>query len=189
MKDRILHFLTDLDSTLAPVAAGARLDLYHLGRSALVWKHGFTAVTDDIDVVQPAGEEWLMAEALRLFGRGTPKADGHGLYLEVVPSALPPMPSGYRNRATEAVERWGVIRLFHLDDHDLAATKLRRFSSKDRDDIRRLCDLELLAADVLEARLEKAFWYVLPKDGDPFRDLAFANLLIVQKYLNEGVWG
>ncbi len=47
MRDRILHFLNDLDAALVPHAEGERLDLYHIGRSALVWKHGFVAATHD----------------------------------------------------------------------------------------------------------------------------------------------
>ena len=58
-----------------------------------------------------------------------------------------------------------------------------RFASKDREDIRMLCDLGLLEEDKLEQTLEMAFRYNLPKDGDPFRDYAFEHLRIVQRYL------
>jgi Nucleotidyltransferase of unknown function (DUF6036) len=189
VKDRILRFLNDLDTGLVPHANGERLDLYHIGRSALVWKHGFIAATQDVDVVKPQGDERLMALALSLFGKGTGKAKDHGLFLEEVVSAFPPLPAGFRNRATEAAEQWVVIRLFHLDDHDLAVSKLRRFAAKDREDVRNLCDLGLLDPAVLEQRLESALWHIHPKDGDPFRDVPFANLRIVQKYLSDGVWG
>ena len=40
VKDRIVRFLNALDTALVPVAADERLDLYHIGRSAI---HGFYA--------------------------------------------------------------------------------------------------------------------------------------------------
>ncbi len=53
MKDRIVRFLNAVDAALVPFAMGERLDLYHIGRSALVWKHGFQSTTEDVDVVRP----------------------------------------------------------------------------------------------------------------------------------------
>jgi hypothetical protein len=105
------------------------------------------------------------------------------LYLEVVEQGLPPVPAGYEKRATRAEGPWRVIELYHLDPHDLAATKLRRFAPKDRADVRLLCDRDLLDPDRLEEILEKAFWFTLEKDGDEFRDAAFRSLRTVQRYL------
>lgn len=190
MKDRILRFLTDIDAALVPTAGGEHLRLYHIGRSSLAWAYGFTSATVDIDVVHLGQDDSrLMTEALRVFGRGTPKAAEHGFYLERVPEGLPPVPAGFDRRAREVEERWLVIRLFHLEPHDLAATKLKRFSLKDREDVRELCDRGLLDPVVLEARLASAFLFSLPKDGDPYRDAAFEHLRIVQNYLRTGAWG
>lgn len=192
MRDRILRFLTDLDTALVPLAGGERLDLYHLGRSALVWKHGFAATTYDVDVVGIEGEGQLMTEALRLFGHATPKAQEHGLYLQLVPPGLPPVPAKYKERASEAVEGWVVIRLFELDDHDLAVTKLGRFKPRDTEDLRLMCEEGLLDASTLETRLEGVMWSRKDwheEDGGPEYARAFANLRVVQKFLREGVWG
>lgn len=183
MKERILAFLNSLDRALAVPAAGNTLDLYHIGRSALVWAYDYAATTSDIDILQPAGGEELVALALRLFGRGTEQATRHGLYLEVVNPGFPPMPGGYEKRARQVKGEWAVLRVYHLDPHDLAASKLRRFATKDREDIRQLCDLGLLEPIQLETILEKAFRWNLEKDGDEYRDHTFANLHIVQKYL------
>ena len=189
MKDRILRFLTELDTALVAVAAGERLDLYHIGRSAVAWQYGIAELTDDMDVIQPAGGTTpLMAEALRLFGKGTANARAHDLYLEVVPAGLPPVPPGCRNRATEYPGGWAVVRLFHLDPHDLAATKLKRFAGKDRQDIRWLCDLDLLDPDVLHARLRTAWHSEKDEDdGDHEQTRAFTNLRTVQKYLRNEI--
>jgi hypothetical protein len=192
MKDRIIAFLNDLNRALKPIADGERLDLYHIGRSALVWKHGFVAATVDVDVITQHGNERLMSEAIRVFGAGTDKAKEHDLYLEEVPAGLPPVWGGCFKRATEVAERWSVIRLFHLEDHDFAVTKLKRFSAKDREDIRIMCDQGLLNPDTLTERVRAA--YLLhneqnpDKDDDPSAEAAFANLKVVAKYLNVGEW-
>ena len=188
MTERILRFLNDLDGSLVGSAAGERLTLYHVGRSSLVWRTGLSSTTEDVDVIQPGGSGRLLNEALLLFGKGTPKAIAHGLYLEQVPKGLPPVPGGFDKRAEEIEQPWKVLRLFHLEPHDLAATKLKRFASRDREDIRAMCDANLLTPEQLQVRLESAFRYTMEKDGDPNRDAAFAHLNVVQRYLREGRW-
>jgi hypothetical protein len=183
VKDRILALLTAIDEALAAAAPGTSLEVYHIGRSALVWEYDYIATTSDIDILQPKGGEELVELALKLFGRGTDKANEHGLYLEVVNPGLPPMPGGYESRAHRVEGPWKVLKVYHLDPHDLAASKLRRFATKDRADIRQLCDLGHLDPDKLEQILEKAFPFNLEKDGDEFRDKPFSNLRIVQCYL------
>ncbi len=187
MKARIEAFLADLDSSLVGTAGNEHLDIYHIGRSALVWQYDYTATTQDIDILRPAGGANLLEWALQLFGKGTAKAEQHGLYLEVVEIAFPPVPVGYTQRATQVEGNWLVLRVYHLDPHDLAATKLRRFAPKDRADIRLLCDLDHLDAERLEEILEKAYLWHLEKDGDEFRDAAFRNLRIVQQYLRNEI--
>jgi hypothetical protein len=184
MKDRILRFLNDLDRALEPIAGGDQLLLYHIGRSALIWSYGFDSTTADLDFIHPKGADLLVGEAERMFGRGTSKARDHGLYLEFVPEGLPPVPAGAEKRAAEVGEQWTVIRLFHLEAHDLAVTKLKRFEPKDREDVRQLCDIGEIDPARLEESLEKAFRFSTPKDGDPHRDRAFAHLRRVQAYLH-----
>lgn len=186
MKQQILSFLEQLDAALIPIANDERLDLYHIGRSALVWKHGFSAATEDIDVVSPRGDRRLMNEAIRLFGKNTVKARELNLYLEEVPEGIPPVWSGCYMRAKEADEKWVVIRLFHLEDHDFAVTKLKRYSRKDEEDIRLMSDLGLLDPETLEKRVEAAWFLSHEKDEDQGREAAFANLKVVQRYLREG---
>ncbi len=174
---------TAIDDALAAAAPGAVLAIYHIGRSALVWEYDYIATTSDIDILQPKGGQELVQLALKLFGRGTDKAKEYDLYLEVVNEALPPMPGGYEQRAHQVEGLWKVLRVFHLEPHDLAASKLWRFATKDRADIRQLCDLGHLDPDRLEQILEKAFPFNNEKDGDEYRDKPFANLRTVQKYL------
>ncbi len=137
----------------------------------------------DIDILRPKGGEALVEIALRRFARETDGAKVHGLYLDVVNEAFPPMPGGYERRAKRVEGSWQVLHVFHLDPHDLAASKLRRFAPRDRQDIRQLCDWGHLDSDRLQEILEKAFPFNLEKDGDEFRDAAFRHLRIVQQYL------
>jgi hypothetical protein len=97
------------------------------------------------------------------------------------------MPAGFEKRATRENGPWKVIRLYRLDPHDLAASKLRRFSAKDRADVRLLCDLGCLNPERLEQILEKAFLWNMDKDGDEFRDSAFRSLRTVQQYLRNEI--
>jgi hypothetical protein len=183
MKERITAFLGDIDLALQAEAAGDVLDVYHIGRSALVWQFNYVATTQDFDILRPHGRSDLVELALRLFGQGTAKAREHGLYLQVVEEGFPPVPSGYKGRAIPVEGNWTVLRIYHLEPHDMAATKLRRFSAKDRADIRLLCDVCGLDPEQLETTLEAAYPFCMEKDGDEFRDSAFRSLRTVQRYL------
>jgi len=165
------------------LATEESLDLYHVGRSALVWQYDYPATTRDIDVLVQGEPTGMMAKALDMYGRGSVKAQEFGIYLEAVPTALPPMAGGFRKRAELYDHPWKIIRLFHLDPHDLAASKLKRFAVKDREDICELCDRGLIESDILKSTLENAFYFHMEKDGNPERDAAFANLAFVRKYL------
>jgi len=188
VREQIREFLQALDQQLHPFAAEKeRLDLYHIGRSALAFHLGMSLPhggTRDIDVVQfghPLSP--LNQKAVELFGKGTQNAQRLGLYLEMVYEALPPLPHGFRQRCTEVAGGWRIIRLWRLEPHDLAATKLKSFRSQDRVDLQFLCDAGLLQPEQLTRALELAFSWDMEKDGDPHRERAFANLAKVIDYL------
>jgi hypothetical protein len=187
MKDRLEAFLSDLDRYLAGQTQGEVLEIYPIGRSALVWNYDYNATTQDFDFLRPKNETPLLGLALQAFGKGTPKSREHGLYLEVVESAFPPMARGYEKRATPVAGPWKVVRLYRLESHDLVVSKLRRFSAKDRADVRLLCDLGHIDPVELEKRLEEAFPFGTPKDGDEYRDSAFRSLQLVQRYLRHEI--
>ena len=181
MNESIRRFLQQLDEELMPYATGQRLDLYHLGRSALVLRYQATFSTKDIDVVQMRTHLELEEKARELFGQGSAKAKELNLYLDLVPQGIPPLPAGFQSRSTEVTGGWQVIRLWELEPHDLAATKLKVFRPQDREDLRFLCDQGILHADKLHESLTKAFlWH---PDDDEDRDRAVAHLQIVIDYL------
>jgi hypothetical protein len=181
MNETIYQFLMQLDADLASlVGEGERLDLYQLGRSVLILHHQLKA-TRDFDIVQMRTS--LEEKAVQLFGKGTARAEELGLYLELVPQGLPPVPQWFCSRCTEVPGRWGVLRLWRPEPHDLAATKLKSYRAQDREDLMFMCERGLLRAEDLRASLESAFLWTTAKDGDPDRDRAFANLDRVIAYL------
>lgn len=176
MEEKIRNLLRALDETLATIAKpGERLNLYHIGRSAVIFHYGLPGTfTADLDVVSMRTD--LEFQALSLFGKGTEQAHAVGIYLEAVPQGLPPVPQWFCSRCQEVPGDWKVIRLWKPEVHDLAATKLKSFRTQDRQDIHYLCTAGLLTAEKLRASLESAFLWTMEKDGDPDRDRAFANL-------------
>jgi hypothetical protein len=187
MVEQIQRFLDALDRALVPHAKGGRLDLYAIGRSALMLHYDLrpaTGGTKDFDAVQISHPPRPLARiAVELFGKGTDGARRSGLYLETVPDGLPPLPQGFTSRCQEVEGEWQVIRLWRLEIHDLAATKLKCFRPQDREDLQFLCDAGRLRADRLKEALEAAFIWSMDKDGDPDRERAFANLERVVLYL------
>src|SRR5579884_1771621 len=82
MNEQIRQFLDELDAALGACAqTGEHLDLYHIGRSALVAHYGAVVSTRDFDIIWMR-EQRLEDRALELFGKGTPNAERLGLYLD-----------------------------------------------------------------------------------------------------------
>ncbi len=188
MIEQIQRFLQALDEALVAYAeAGERLDVYPIGRAALILHYGLSfqgGATKDFDVIQIGHPPTRLArKASELFGPGTPNARSLGLYLEWVQDGLPPLAPNFERRANEMIGEWQVLRLWQLDIHDLVVTKLKSFRPQDRVDLQFLCDQGSLQVDRLRELLESAFRWTTPKDGDPDRDRAFDNLERVCLYL------
>ena len=94
MNEQILSLINRLDEALIPLAKeGERFDMFHLGRSALVLHYGFQLSTRDVDIVGMQNRE-LDQKAIELLGEDSPMARSLGIYLDLVPEALPPLPTG-----------------------------------------------------------------------------------------------
>ncbi len=81
-----------------------------------------------------------------------------------------------------------------LEVHDLAATKLRSFRPRDREDLQNLCDRGLLNAAKLYESLQAAFPFRSPKMEDTEDDpdspdwgKALANWKQVEAYLKGSI--
>jgi hypothetical protein len=190
MNDQMRAFLDRLDTELLPFAKeGEHFDMVLLGRSALVISYQFPLATMDIDIVWMRDSE-LETKAIELLGKGSTLAQALGMYLDPVPQGLPPLPSWFRNRCTALPGDWKVIRLWILEVHDLATTKLKSFRPKDRQDLQALCDRGLLDAAKLRESLDAAFAYRSPKPEDAEDDpdtpgwaQALSNFKRVEAYL------
>jgi hypothetical protein len=194
MNEQMLAFFDRLDEEMRPfVQKGARLDMYLLGRAALVLHYRFALTTKDIDIVEMR-DSVLEGKALELFGKDTGLAKALGFYLEQVPQGLPPLPSGFQNRCEEMKGNWKVLRLWVLEAHDLAVTKLKSFRPKDREDLQLLCDRGLLNVATLHTRLQAAFPFRSPKPDDAEGDAdnpdwtkALNSLKRVEAYLKGAI--
>ncbi len=179
----ILDYLHAIDEELAHHAKeGETLELHLLGRSALILGFGLNLMTKDIDILYVHGSE-LQSKAEELFGKGSRGAVRWEFYLEPVSSGLPPIPSGYCARSTDIAGPWKVLRPKQPEIHDLAATKLKRFHAKDREDLRILCDTGQMTPEALRKALDSAFAFSADEQEDPGRKRAFENLETVIEYL------
>jgi hypothetical protein len=146
MIEQIRRLLDAMDAELVQVAKpGERLDLYHIGRSALILHYGAKGVgTKDFDIVWMRNSP-LEDKVAEWFGQGTVRAQEIGLYLDRVAQGLPPLPQWFQKRCSLVPGDWRVLCLWELEPHDLAATKLKSFRPQDRQDLQFLCDAGLLA--------------------------------------------
>jgi hypothetical protein len=181
-REDLLAFLGAIDSELMQHArAGETLDLYLLGRSALILGYGAPLMTKDVDVVDDFRSRLLII-AVGAFGKDHSRVPARRFYLETVSSGLPPLPAGYRGRCVDVPGRWQIIRPKRLEAHDLIVTKLRRFHQGDREDIRILCDTGDVEASILRERFDSA--YLFSDRDDPKVVRASEHLQAVSDYLN-----
>jgi hypothetical protein len=191
MNNQLLTFLNRLDKALHPFAKeGERFDMYLLGRAALMVRYQFSLATKDIDIVEMRNSE-LEAKAIELAGQGSELTRTLGLYLEQVSPGLPPLPGGFARRCEEIHGEWKVLRVWVLEAHDLAVTKLKSFRAKDRQDLQMLCDRGLLNAARLRESLDEAFPLRSQKPEDaeidpdnPDWSKALQGYKAVEAYLN-----
>jgi hypothetical protein len=181
----VLDFLKAIDTALLPYAKdGERLDLYLIGRSALIVRYGLSLATNDVDMVGRMGLRHLEEKALELFCKESANARQWRLYLEEVPQGYPPVPQTYGKRSVPLPGDWVVLRPMQPDVHDLAATKLKRFHTTDREDLKIMCDAGDLAGDGLERALNSAFAFSPDDEEDSGRKRAYQSLRQVLAYLD-----
>ena len=84
-RDEILGFLEAVDAELSQhVRDGETVNLYLIGRSALILRFDLNLATRDVDIVHFHGSEPERI-AVEHFGKGTANAERLGFYLEPVP--------------------------------------------------------------------------------------------------------
>jgi uncharacterized nucleotidyltransferase DUF6036 len=150
-------FLKDLDRELVkPV------ELHCLGGFVVTMLYGLVRPTADIDVLAFRPQMDLNP----LAGLGSSLHRKHRIYVQRV-TVLEAYPEDYEDRLTEMFPgAFRNLRLLALDPYDLALTKLRRNSQRDREDVLHLANAVPLDIGTLRARYEE----MRPCLGNPERE-------------------
>lgn len=144
------EFLDALDSRL-----GAPTDLHCIGGFVMTLQYGISRATADIDVMEAAPTSSL-TELQRVAGRDSELDRRIHVYLQVVRVAM--YPQDYESRLVSMWPgRFRRLRLFALEAHDLALTKLERNSEVDRQDVQRLAAGGWINEAMLKERYETEY--------------------------------
>jgi hypothetical protein len=142
-----LSFLTDLDAALA-----GPVDFHCIGGFVVSQQYGFARETADLDVltvIPPEAAERVAA----LAGKGSPLQRKHRVYVDHVGVAN--YPDDYETRLVRVFPVWPNVRLWALEPHDLALTKLERSNDRDIRDVMYLAQAGLIVRETLISRFEK----------------------------------
>ena len=137
-------FLAEVDARL-----NAARELHCCGGFVLTQLYGVARTTSDVDflgVVPDVG-----AELIDIGGKGSALHHKHKVYLDAVTVVTPP--ENYEDRLVPMFPgTWRRLRLFGLEAHDLALSKLERNGERDRGDVQQLARAGHLQPDVLRER-------------------------------------
>jgi len=141
-------FLTEVDS-LVP----GEVYFYCIGSFVIQQLYGLPRPTVDVDTL-PITPRDQIAFLNERAGQGSDLHRRHKIYLDIV--TVCDHPDSYEDRLTELFPgTYKNLRLFALEVHDLVLAKLRRNSTRDREDIRFLAKKVPLDIEVLKERYAK----------------------------------
>jgi uncharacterized nucleotidyltransferase DUF6036 len=93
----------------------------------------------------------IRSDLTAMAGRGSALHQKHKVYLDAVTVATPP--EGYEERLVSMFPgAWVHLRLYALEAHDLALSKLERNIERDRDDVQQLARAGHLKSEILKER-------------------------------------
>lgn len=153
-------FLGELDQR-----ATEDTELVCLGGFVMTVLYGFSRETSDLDVLLIAPQE-QREPLLELGIQGGVLHRKYKVYLDY--AGVAKVPENYEDRLTEMFS--GVhthLRLFALDPHDLALSKLERNIQRDRDDVKHLARFAAFDLEIFKERYEKELRWQL---GNPERE-------------------
>ena len=139
-------FLTELDAQLAGPA-----DFHCIGGFVISQHYGFGRETADLDVLTVIPRE-VAEQVFQFAGKGSALQKKYRVHIEHVGVAN--YPAGYESRLVRAFPIWPKVRLWALEPHDLALTKLERSNERDIRDVIFLAHSGLIDRDTLVARFE-----------------------------------
>jgi hypothetical protein len=139
-------FLGELDQmAIEPV------DFHCIGGFVVTRRYGFVRETRDLDVLSVTPNT-QRAAFVQKGSEGSELHKKYKIYLDFV-TVIEAYPENYEERLTEMFPgQLKNIRLFALEAHDLALTKLGRNIERDRDDVKYLARQGFLTAEELERR-------------------------------------
>jgi hypothetical protein len=137
-------FLADVDASLSE-----DVHLHCCGGFVVTQVYGVARTTADVDFL---GVVPNMRENLtKIAGKGSALHRRHKVYLDAVTVATPP--ENYQERLQPIFPgAWTHLRLYALEAHDLALSKLERNLDRDRDDVQQLARAGYLKAEILKER-------------------------------------
>ena len=143
-------FLAALDA-----AVGTAVEIHCLG--GFMVEHAYRiqrdTPTEDLDFISAidiAHSAPINLESLA--GKGTAFHRQHKMYVQYVGVSTPPCDYRQRLVAVYPQAQWKNLRLFGLEAHDLALSKIERNNRRDSQDVRGLAQAGLIDPDILEAR-------------------------------------
>jgi hypothetical protein len=142
-------FLAGLDAQLT-----SDVELHCIGGFVVTQIYGLPRETSDVDflTIRPQTQ---CADLMVIAGRDSPLHKKHRVYVDPVTVTNPP--DDYESRLARIFLEagWNHLKLFALEAHDLALTKLERNQDRDRRDVRLLAAKGHLHPTTLIARYQQ----------------------------------
>jgi hypothetical protein len=140
-------FFEDVDSSL-----DQEVRLHCCGGFVVTQLYGVSRTTSDVDFLDAVPN--LHGRLTEIGGKGSLLHRKHRVYLDAVTVATPP--EDYEQRLIPMfADAWNHLRLYALEVHDVALSKLERNLERDRDDVQRLAQAGYLKPEILKERYYK----------------------------------
>lgn len=139
-------FLTELDRFLDD-----SVDLHCIGGFVISQYYGLGRETADLDILRVI-PKYIVERITEVAGRGSQLQKRHRVCIDYIQVAN--YPDSYESRLVRVFPNWKNIRLWALEPHDLALTKLERSSERDIQDVMYLAQAGLIRPDILLKRFE-----------------------------------
>jgi Nucleotidyltransferase of unknown function (DUF6036) len=126
-------------------------DFHCIGGFVVSQHYGFARETADLDILTVIPRD-LADRVGSLAGKGSALHRRHKVYLD--PVGVADYPVNYEDRLIRSFPLWSNVRLWALEPHDLALTKLERSNDRDIRDVMFLGQAGLIDRDTLISRFE-----------------------------------
>jgi hypothetical protein len=137
-------FFAEVDAHLAE-----DVQLHCCGGFVATQLYGVARTTSDVDYLGIVPN--VRSDFTEIGGKGSALHKKHKVYLDAVTVATPP--ENYEERLVPMFSgAWIRLRLFALEAHDLALSKLERNIERDRDDVQQLARAGHLKPEILRER-------------------------------------